>query len=123
MQINSEQCDRRRSAVFREAETGHIKTPLSKKVRTLSVNSSDGVETEIFMARIKHTFDYNSRGCKGNTRGDFIHETYVTLEQLLREAPANIALNIEISKSQPPAFTTAEYLKTDRIPYALGSGR
>ncbi|KAL8726873.1 MAG: hypothetical protein Q9166_006425 [cf. Caloplaca sp. 2 TL-2023] len=96
MQINNEQSDRRRSAVSREAETEYIKTPLSKKVRTLSVSTSNGAETETFMARVKHTFDYNSRGCKGNTRGDFVHDTYVTLEQLLRNLPPNIALSIEI---------------------------
>lgn len=104
MQINNEQSGWRRSAVSREAETQYIKTPLSKKVRTLSVNASNGVETETFMARIKHTLDYNSRGCKGNTRGDSIHDTYVTLEQLLRNLPPNIALNIEISESRTPTL-------------------
>lgn len=96
MQINNEQSDQRRSAV------PYFKTPLSERVRTLSVNANDGVETKAFMARVKHTFDYKSRGCKGNTRGDFIHDTFVTFEQLLRKLPSNIALNIEISKSQPP---------------------
>lgn len=102
MHINNEQSDQRFSAVPWEAETEYFKTPLSKKVRTLSVNASEGVETKAFMARVKQTFDYKSRGCKGNTRGDFIHDTFVTFEQLLRNLPLNIALNIEISKSQPP---------------------
>ena len=101
MHINNEQSDQRRSAVPCEAQTEYFKTPLSKKVRTLSVNASDGVETKAFMARIKHTFDYNSRGCKGNTRGDFIHDTFVTFEQLLRNLSPNVALDIEISKPQP----------------------
>lgn len=98
MHINHEQSDQRRSAVPCEADTEYFKTPLSKRVRTLSVNASDGAETKAFMARVKHTFDYKSRGCKGNTRGDFIHDSFVTLEQLLRKLPSNIALNIEISK-------------------------
>ncbi len=102
MHINHEQSDQRVSNVTSEAETANFKTPLRKRVRTLSVNASDGVETKAFMARVKHTFDYKSRGCKGNTRGDFIHDTFVTFEQLLRNLPPNIALNIEISKSQPP---------------------
>lgn len=102
MHINNEQSDQRLSAVPYEVETEYFKTPLSKKVRTLSINASDGVETKDFMARVKHTFDYNSRGCKGNTRGDFIHDTFITFEQLLRHLSSNIALNIEISKSQPP---------------------
>lgn len=71
---------------------------LSRRLRTFSVNASDGVETKAFMARIKHTFDYKSRGCKGSTRGGFIHDTFFTFEQLLRNLPLNIALDIEISK-------------------------
>lgn len=102
MHINNEQSDQRLSAVPSKAETEYFKTPLSRKVRTLSVNASDGVETKAFMARVKHTLDYNSRGCKGNTRGDFIHDTFLTFEQLLRNLSPNIALNIEISKSHPP---------------------
>lgn len=102
MHINNEQSDQRLSADSYETETEYFKTPLSRKVLTLSVNASDGVETKAFMARVKHTLDYSSRGCKGNTRGDFIHDTFVTFEQLLRNLPLNIALNIEISKSQPP---------------------
>lgn len=103
MHIDNEQSDQRLSAVpCCEAETEYSKTPLSRKVRTLSVNANDGVETKAFMARVKHTFDFNSRGCKGNTRGDFIHDTFLTFEQLLRNLPPSIALNIELSTSQPP---------------------
>lgn len=102
MHINKEQSDQRLSADPCEAETEYFKTSLSRRVRTLSVNASDCVETKAFMARVKHTLDYNSRGCKGNTRGDFIHDTFVTFEHVLRKLPPNIALNIEISKSQPP---------------------
>lgn len=101
MHINNEQSDQCLSADPCEAETDFVKTPLSRRVRTLSVNPSDGVRTKAFIARVKHTLDYKSRGCKGNTRGNFIHERFVTLEQLLRNLPLNIALNIEISKSQP----------------------
>ena len=102
MHINNEQSDQRLSAVPCEADREYFKPPLSRRVRTLSVNASDGVETKAFMARVTHTFDYNSRGFKGNTRGDFIHDPFVTLEQLLRDLPSNIPLNIEISKSQAP---------------------
>lgn len=100
MHINKEQSEQRLSADPCETETEYFKTPLSRRVRTLSVNASDGVETKAFMARVKHTLDYNSRGCKGNTRGDFIHDTFVTFEHVLRKLPPNIALDIEISKSQ-----------------------
>lgn len=101
MHISNEQSDQRLSAVLGEADTEYFKTPLARRTRTLSVNASDGLETKAFMARVKHTLDYNSRGCKGNTRGDFIHDTFVTFEQVLRDLPSNIALNIEISRSRP----------------------
>jgi hypothetical protein len=79
-------------------------TELSKKLRgeemrNLSLTSIDGLETEAFMARVKHTIDYKSRGCKGNTRGNFIHEAFITFEQLLTKLPPNIGLDIEISQS------------------------
>jgi hypothetical protein len=74
----------------------------ARKVRALSLSASDGVETEAFMARVKHTFDYNSRGFKGNTRGDFIHEAFTTLEQLLTKLPVHIGMDIEISQYPPP---------------------
>ena len=98
MQINTEQSGQHRHAVPCKEETEYFKKPLSRKARTMSVNASDGVDSQAFKARIEHTFDYNSRGCKGNTRGEFIHDAYVTFQQLLKTLPLNIALNIEISK-------------------------
>lgn len=104
MHISNEQSDQRLPAFHCEPDTKHVKTPLNRKVRTLSVNASDGVETKALMARIKNTLDYNSRGYKGNTKSEFVHDTFVTFEQLLKDLPLDIALNIEISKSKPTIF-------------------
>ena len=112
MHINNEQSDQRLSVEPGQAETEYFKTPLSRRVRTLSVNAGDGVKTKTFMDRVKHTFDYKSRGCKGNTRGDFIHDTFITFEQLLKSLPPDIALNIEISKSQTPLLLQQRILKS-----------
>lgn len=49
------------------------------------------------MARVKQTFDYQCRGIKGNTRGDTIHDQFITLEQLLTTLPLSIGMDIEIS--------------------------
>ncbi|MCJ1345763.1 hypothetical protein MMC31_003972 [Peltigera leucophlebia] len=68
-------------------------------IAPLSVNASDGVETMAFMARVNLTFNYNLSGCKGNTTGEFIHDTSVTFEQVLRNLLPNIALN-EISNPE-----------------------
>lgn len=101
MHINNEQSSQRRSPHLCEAEAELSKTPLNRRVRSFSMNTKESVQKNTLISRMKHTFDYNSRGCKGNTRGDFIHDSFVTLEQLLRSLPSNIALNIEISKSLP----------------------
>ncbi|KAK8126505.1 uncharacterized protein PG998_002264 [Apiospora kogelbergensis] len=43
------------------------------------------------LQRMKHTVDYSIRNMKGNTRGDFIHDRFVTLRQLLRSSPKTLA--------------------------------
>lgn len=101
MHINAEQTSRRRSPDPHEAEVELVKTSPSRRVRAFSMDARDSVQNKPLLDRMRHTFDYNSRGYKGNTRGDFIHESFVTLEQLLRSLPSNIPLNIEISKLQP----------------------
>lgn len=121
MHINNEQSDQRRSAVPCKADTEYPKTTLRKGLRTLSVDASDTIETKAFMARVKQTLDYKSRGCKGNTRGDFIRDTFVTFEQLLRKLPSDIALNIEISWVTNFQIIRGKELKSRRIPHALGS--
>lgn len=80
MHINNEQSDQRLSVIPCKAETECFKIPLSRRMRILSLNASDNVETEAFMARVKHIFDYKSRGCKGNIKGDFIYDMFVSFE-------------------------------------------
>ncbi|KAI9675829.1 MAG: Glycerophosphocholine phosphodiesterase [Trizodia sp. TS-e1964] len=48
--------------------------------------------------RMKHTFEYKQKGFKGNTRGSYIHEPFITLRELLSKTPDSLPLNIEISK-------------------------
>ncbi|KAK8091251.1 ankyrin repeat-containing protein, partial [Apiospora phragmitis] len=45
--------------------------------------------------RVKHTVDFRAKGFKPNTRGEFIHDSLVTLEEILRELPEHVGLNIE----------------------------
>ncbi|CZT47712.1 uncharacterized protein RSE6_08306 [Rhynchosporium secalis] len=96
MHLDYDQSDQRRTALPWSGETSCFKTPLSRKVRTLSLTASDRDQTKVFMARVKHTLDYNSRGCKGNTKDDFIHESFVTFGGLLNSLPLNIGMDIEI---------------------------
>src|SRR5687767_5809235 len=48
--------------------------------------------------RMKHTVDFMSKGFKPNTRGDFIQDSFATLEELLVQLPESLCLNAEISK-------------------------
>jgi glycerophosphodiester phosphodiesterase len=47
--------------------------------------------------RMKHTVDFMNKGFKPNTRGDFIQDSFATLEELLVELPKSISFDIEIS--------------------------
>ncbi len=61
MYINKKQADWHLFAYPCQAETEYFKTPLSKKVRILSVNASDNIKIKTLRAKIKHIFNYNSR--------------------------------------------------------------
>ncbi|KAK7928393.1 ankyrin repeat-containing protein [Apiospora marii] len=45
--------------------------------------------------RVKRTVDFRAKGFKPNTRGEFIHDSLVTLKEILGELPENVGLNIE----------------------------
>ena len=47
--------------------------------------------------RMKHTVDFLNKGFKPNTRGDFIQDSFATLEELLVKLPSSIGFDIEIS--------------------------
>lgn len=50
---------------------------------------------------MQHTLEFQLKGFKGNTRGDYIHEPFTTLAEMLGELPVSIAFDIELSKSLP----------------------
>ncbi len=77
---------------------------------------------------MKYTVDFASKGFKPNTRGDFIQDSFATLEEALCEVPNYIGFDIEISTSRPTPlrphnslnpFPLTEY---PRIHEALGAG-
>ena len=47
--------------------------------------------------RMKYTVDFTKKGFKPNTRGDFIQDSFATLEELLVGLPKSISFDIEIS--------------------------
>ncbi|KAI9696668.1 MAG: Glycerophosphocholine phosphodiesterase [Bogoriella megaspora] len=60
-----------------------------------------------FVSRMEHTFEYKLKGFKGNTRGRFIHEAFLSLEQLLLQLPQSIPFDIEIK--YPMLWETTDY--------------
>lgn len=46
--------------------------------------------------RMKHTRDFKEKGFKANSRGNFIHAPFATLEQLFHEVPESTGFNIEM---------------------------
>ena len=55
--------------------------------------------------RMKHTRDYKANGFKGNSRGNFIQESFTTLEEMFKKLPEHIGFNIEMSEPLLPATT------------------
>src|SRR5277367_3390417 len=68
------------------------------RVRSSSFNASDESLAKAFRDRIKHTWDFKNTGYKGNTRGDYIHQPFTTLVEVLQKLPSSMPLDIELSK-------------------------
>ncbi|ORY60216.1 uncharacterized protein BCR38DRAFT_488398 [Pseudomassariella vexata] len=62
--------------------------------------------TKAMIDRMKHTFEYTNYNMKGNTRGDFIHDAFVTLRQLFEKFPENVSFDIELKY---PMFWETDY--------------
>ena len=84
--------DQQSSTCFGERAVHHRKT------RSLSSITCEDLRAESFVRRLEPTFEYKSKGFKGNTRGRYIQEAFLTLEELLLKLPESIAFNIEISR-------------------------
>ncbi|KAI9780710.1 MAG: Glycerophosphocholine phosphodiesterase [Peltula sp. TS41687] len=85
-----------------------------RRSRSRSLNTYDDYQAKDLLERMKRTFEFKLKGFKGNTRGDYIHEPFVTLQELLRELPEAVGFNIEIK--YPMLFETDDW-KMD--PYAI----
>jgi hypothetical protein len=71
----------------------------ARRPRSRSLDARNDYRTAELAERMKHTFKYEQNGFKSNTRGNFIHESFITLNDLLSKTPGSMALNIEISKT------------------------
>ena len=66
--------------------------------RTQSLHALQDYGTHYLYERMKHTFEYNMTGFKGNTRSSSIQEPFMTLRQLLETLPESTHLDIELSE-------------------------
>ncbi|KAI9772905.1 MAG: Glycerophosphocholine phosphodiesterase [Geoglossum simile] len=85
-----------------------------RKSRSRSLNSFDDGRTQDFVDRMKQTFEFKLKGFKGNTRGDHIHESFTTLEEMLQVIPETVGIDIELKY---PMLWEAENWKMD--PYGI----
>lgn len=66
--------------------------------RSYSLDPNNTHRPVQLLEQLEHTFEFKQNGFKGNTRGNYIHEPFITLADLLSQTPDSMALNIEISK-------------------------
>ena len=59
--------------------------------------------------RMKHTVDFNNKGFKPNTRGDFIQGSFATLEEAFRMIPESVGFDMEISMFLSFRFSRLAY--------------
>lgn len=71
------------------------------RLRSRSLDTRNDYRIDELTERMKHTFGFNVKGFKANTRGNYIQEPFITLDDLLSKTPASMTLNIEISKNTP----------------------
>lgn len=92
------------------SETRYLEKSQGRRSRSYSMNTYEASKTKELNERMKHTFEYKLNKSKPNTRGNYIHEPFTTLPELLEKLPASIPLNIEISTSSPLFSPFSQFL-------------
>ncbi|KAJ5381153.1 uncharacterized protein N7496_003581 [Penicillium cataractarum] len=92
-------------------EKASLVEPSSRKTRSYSLDPSNDCKPVHIMEQLKQTFEFKQKGFKGNLRGDFIQQSFLTLNDLLSQTPDSVALNIEIK--YPMLFEAADDWKSD----------
>ncbi|KAK6445089.1 glycerophosphodiester phosphodiesterase [Trichoderma asperellum] len=64
--------------------------------RAWSTGEESRLRTAQLRDRLRYTVDFQSKGFKPNTRGDFIQGSLATLDELLMNLPEDIGFNIEM---------------------------
>ncbi|KAF2149925.1 GDPD-domain-containing protein [Myriangium duriaei CBS 260.36] len=64
--------------------------------RSVSLTRSHERGASEVQDRMMHTVDFQNKGFKPNSRGTFVHDSFVTLEDLLLDLPEDVGFNAEI---------------------------
>ncbi|KAK7528056.1 Glycerophosphoryl diester phosphodiesterase family-domain-containing protein [Phyllosticta citriasiana] len=79
---------------------GKVQPPQQKptlaRARTRSLTRDQEKGAKEVQDRMQFTVDYQAKRFKPNTRGQFIQDTFATLEEALVEVPEHVGFNIEI---------------------------
>lgn len=90
-----------------------------RRYRSRSLDTPNGYPTTDLLERMKRTFEFKLKGFKGNTRGDYIHEPFATLQELLQQLPEAIGFNIEISNTSRHPWRNYSLRKLLPIEYPM----
>ncbi|KAK0125575.1 Glycerophosphocholine phosphodiesterase [Cadophora gregata f. sp. sojae] len=86
-------------AVMEDTITKRSNIPIKQRGRSRSRSLNTLVEENKYRNLIngmRHTFEYRRKGFKGNLRGEHIHSSFTTLEELLRSIPEEVHIDIEL---------------------------
>jgi glycerophosphodiester phosphodiesterase len=86
------------------------------KPRSRSLTREQERGAEEVQDRMKYTVDFMNKGFKPNTRGEFIQDSFATLEELLTELPKSIKFDIEISKFRKIARSRDHESRSNTFP-------
>ncbi|KAL4783791.1 Glycerophosphoryl diester phosphodiesterase family-domain-containing protein [Aspergillus varians] len=81
------------------------------RLRSYSLDSNNNHRPVHLPEQLKNTFEFKQKGFKGNTRGGYIHEPFLTLDDVLSQTPDSVALNMEIK--YPMLSEAADDWKSD----------
>lgn len=84
-------------SVLGEATMQNMRPAGQARLRSRSLTRNHERGTQEIHDRMKYAVDFMNKGFKPNTSGDFIQDSFATLEKLLVKLPESIGFNIEIS--------------------------
>jgi hypothetical protein len=83
-------------------------TSFARRYRSRSFDQTAAARNRSFLDRLKHTYELKLKGFKGNIRGEHIQAPFTTLEEMLRNLPESLGIDIELSKNDPHSIPSSK---------------